>query len=487
MRNWRDWWKAYGVDLWAGGFGILMLVAFLFLPWFNVGGASFTGWALLTQDSAHDDSVGLVIIPVAAVAAIVLALWEVLGPRSRLPALLMAAAGVVGAGYHFLYVAQHSAAIIGDRSRLGIGFWLSLLAAMALIVQLLFTRPGIPALRTLVSWAIGAALGVFGAFLAAGVVGPAIVVAVINASIRGTVPITLGSLSGIFSERSSIVNIGIEGMMLMSAYAGFMINVFLSGGSVPPALQAEPVRLGLSIIGGVLVGGLLGLMHATLSVRFTVDQIISGTVINILAIGLTGFLYVPGATTLGRLPPVIANPFRQSDELLFWLGEIAFNKGVITYLMVALVFMVTLALFRTAWGLRTRAIGEHPRAADTLGINVHRMQYLNLFFSGCMAGLGGVFLTLEAVGTFERGMTNGRGFIALAVMIFGKWHPLGAAAGALLFGFATALQGQLQFFNINIPHQFVGMLPYLLTVIVLAGFVGRARPPAHVGKPYEVE
>ncbi len=341
--------------------------------------------------------------------------------------------------------------------------------------------------RTVLNTGIGIAVVLIVAFLMAGAIGPAIVVAMINFSIRNTVPIALGSLSGIFSERSGIVNIGIEGMMLMAAYVGFMTNVALSNEGVPAALQAQPVRLGLSIVAGVLMGGLMGLLHAGLTIRFKVDHIISGVVINVLATGLTGFLYLAGATTQGRLPPVVANPFNEDTGLLFWIGEIVFNKGIITYLMIGLVIAVTIALYRTAWGLRTRAIGEHPRAADTLGINVFRMQYLNLFLSGCMAGLGGVFLTLEAVGTFERGMTNGRGFIALAVMIFGKWHPLGAAAGALLFGFATSLSNQLQYFNIEIPHQFVGMLPYLLTVIVLAGFVGRARPPAHVGQPYEVE
>jgi len=341
--------------------------------------------------------------------------------------------------------------------------------------------------QTAITTAVGVVAILAVAFLAAGAVGPAIVVAVINASIRGTVPIALGAMSGILSERSGIVNIGIEGMMLLAAYMGFMINVGLSGAGVPPVLQAEPVRLVLSILGGVLVGGLTGLLHALLSIRFKSNQIISGTVINTLALGLTGYFYLAGATTQGRLPPVIANPFKEDAGLIFWIGEIIFNKGIVTYLMVLIVILITVALFRTPWGLRTRAIGEHPRAADTLGINVYRLQYFNLFLSGCAAGLGGVFLTLEAVGVFERNMTNGRGFIALAVMIFGKWHPLGAAAGALLFGFATALQGQLQFFNIQIPHQFVGMLPYLLTVIVLAGFVGRARPPAHSGELYEVE
>lgn len=325
------------------------------------------------------------------------------------------------------------------------------------------------------------------AYLVSGWVGAAIVVAVINASIRGTVPIALGAMSGLFSERSGIVNIGIEGMMLTGAYVAFMINVGLSSDVVPAALQVGPVRLLLAFIGGVFVAGLMGLFHAVLCIKYKVDHIISGTVINTLATGLTGFLYVAGTTTLGRLSPLIVNPFPEDAGVLYWVGEVIFNKGFITYLTVGLIIMVAIALFRTVWGLRTRSIGEHPRAADTLGINVHRLQYRNLFISGCMAGIGGAFLTLEAVGTFERGMTNGRGFIALAVMIFGNWHPIGAAAGALLFGFATALQGQFQFGNINVPHQFVGMLPYLLTVIVLAGFVGRVQPPANVGNTYEVE
>jgi simple sugar transport system permease protein len=156
--------------------------------------------------------------------------------------------------------------------------------------------------------------------------------------------------------------------------------------------------------------------------------------------------------------------------------------------MFFLVFLIGFALFRTTWGLRTRSVGENPRAADTLGINVYRLQYTNLAISGLLAGLSGAVLILEGV-SFERGMSNGRGFIALAVMIFGMWRPSRAFLGALLFGFATALQGQLQFLGGEkvIPHQFVAMLPYVLTLVVLAGFVGRARPPAHVGQAYEVE
>jgi ABC-type uncharacterized transport system permease subunit len=325
------------------------------------------------------------------------------------------------------------------------------------------------------------------------------IIATINFTIRYSVPITLGALSGILCERSGIVNIGIEGMMLTSAFTGFMTNVYLSRPEVSPALQAGPIRLGLALAVALLTGGLLGLLHALLSIQYKVDQIVSGTVINILALGLTGYFYKLNTPTLGKLPNLIDNPFslksswelKLSHNLSFYLpydvGRILFDKDLITYLTLVLVFVIGWALYHTTWGLRTRSIGENPRAADTLGVNVYRMQYTNVFLGGALAGLAGAFLTLAAVGLFEQGMTAGRGFIALAVMIFGNWRPWGALRGALLFGFATALQGQLQQFGISFPHQLVGMLPYLLTIIVLAGFVGRAQPPAHSGKVYEVE
>jgi general nucleoside transport system permease protein len=316
----------------------------------------------------------------------------------------------------------------------------------------------------------------------------AAIVAVINASIRNAVPITIGALSGIVSERSGIVNIGIEGMMLAGAFASFMTNVFLSNPATPPFLREQPIRLGLALLAAILVGVLLALLHAVLSISFKVDQIISGTVINILSLGITGYLYIGGANTLGGLPHVIRNPFTEDQGLIYQLGKIFFDKGLLTYLSLLLVILVGFALFRTTWGLRTRSVGENPRAADTLGINVHRLQYTNLAISGLLAGLSGAVLILEGV-SFERGMSSGRGFIALAVMIFGMWRPSRAFLGALLFGFATALQGQLQFLGGGeiIPHQFVAMLPYILTLVVLAGFVGRARPPAHIGQAYDVE
>lgn len=315
------------------------------------------------------------------------------------------------------------------------------------------------------------------------------IVAVINAGIRSALPISLGALSGIVSERSGVVNIGIEGMMLTGAFAGFMTNVYLSAPGVLPALQAQPIRLALAALVAMVAGGLMAMLHAILSIRFKVDQIISGTVLNIFALGITNYLYVSGANTLDGLPPMINNPFSADSGLLYSVGNIIFNKDALTYFSLLLVPLTGFVLFRTTWGLRTRAIGENPRAADTLGINVHRLQYGNLFLSGMLAGLAGATLTLTGI-PFERGMSNGRGFIALAVMIFGMWRPARAFWGAMLFGFATALQGQIQFGGDlvkSIPHQFIGMLPYILTLVVLAGFVGRARPPAHVGQAYEVE
>jgi len=221
-----------------------------------------------------------------------------------------------------------------------------------------------------------------------------------------------------------------------------------------------------------------------MSVTLKINQIIGGTVINILALGLTGYFYTAGLTTLGKLQPIPLGPLAKIPLI----GPVLFNNPPITYTMLILVFVVHYVLFFTRWGLRSRAVGEHPRAADTVGINVFKMRYVNVIIGGALAGLAGAFLTLEAVGSFERAMTNGRGFVALAVMIMGNWTPIGSLGAALLFGFASALQTQLQFFGeIDIPHQFIGMLPYLLTIVVLAGFVGRVHPPAADGVPYEKE
>ena len=295
--------------------------------------------------------------------------------------------------------------------------------------------------------------------------------AVLASALRHATPLVLGALCGLIGERSGIINIGIEGQMLMAAFLSFLIG-------------STTNSIGAGIIVGLATGALLGLLLAFMSVTLKVDQIIGGTVINILALGITGYFYTAGLTISGKLK-AIAIPGLSEIPLI---GPVLFDNPPITYTTIVLVFLVHYVLFHTKWGLRTRAVGEHPRAADTVGVNVFRIRYINTVIAGAIAGLAGSFLTLEAVGSFERAMTNGRGFVALAVMIFGKWTPLGSWGAALLFGLATAMQTQLQFAGtIDIPHQFIGMIPYILTIAVLAGFVGRSRPPAAEGIPYEKE
>ncbi|GAB4495121.1 MAG: ABC transporter permease [Anaerolineales bacterium] len=308
------------------------------------------------------------------------------------------------------------------------------------------------------------------AILAGYVANPIVTVAVLSSTVRQSTPLVLGALCGLLGERSGVINIGIEGQMLFSAFISFLVNVWTG-------------NLLLAVLAGALAGALLGALLAFMSITLRIDQIIGGTVLNILAFGLTGYFYQQGLTTQGKLQAIPLGPL--ADIPL--VGPIFFNNPPITYLTIVLVLVVHYVLFYTRWGLRTRAVGEHPRAADTLGANVYRVRYINVIIGGAIAGLAGAFLTLEAVGSFERNMTNGRGFVALAVMIFGKWTPLGSWGAALLFGLATAAQTQLQFGGLNVPHQFIGMLPYLLTIVVLAGLVGRARPPAADGVPYTKE
>ena len=299
-----------------------------------------------------------------------------------------------------------------------------------------------------------------------------IIVSILSATLRLAAPLTLGALSGIFCERSGVVNIAIEGMMLTGAFFGFLV-----------ALHTGNLWAGLAGAMGVAV--LMALLHAILSIRFKVDQIISGTVINILAVGVTGYLHqqlfqqnMPagkGTFSAIRIPFLADIPV--------W-GKL-FQVSPIILGAILLVFVTHIVLFYTTWGLRTRAVGEHPRAADTVGIDVFKMRYANVLIGGLLAGLAGAYFTLESVPRFTPLMTNGKGFISLAAMIFGKWSPFGAWAAALLFAFAESLQANMQILGIKIPNQFVGMLPYLLTMIALAGVVGRATPPAADGVPYE--
>lgn len=315
------------------------------------------------------------------------------------------------------------------------------------------------------------AVGVFIAIVYGYITNPSVTTAVLASTLRQSTPLVLGALCGLIGERSGIVNIGIEGQMLMAAFIGFLANVYTG-------------NLLLAVLAGVGAGALMGAFLGLMSIGLKMDQIIGGTVINILALGLTSFFYQAGLTTQGKLQPI---NFGTLAEIPL-IGPILFNNPPITYVSLILVVLVHYVLFHTRWGLRTRVIGEHPSAADTVGINVKMMRYVNITIGGAIAGLAGAYLTLEAVGSFERAMTNGRGFVALAVMLFGKRTPFGAWGAALLFGFATALQTQLQFGGeINIPHQFIGMLPYVLTILVLAGFVGRSRDPQALGQVYETE
>jgi simple sugar transport system permease protein len=322
------------------------------------------------------------------------------------------------------------------------------------------------------SWkVIVVAAGVLIAILVVYIIDPVATTAVLASTVRHSTPIVLGALCGLMGERTGVINIGIEGQMLMSAFMAFMVNVWTG-------------NLFLAVAGGILTGAIMGAFLAFMAVTLKIDQIIAGTVINILSLGLTGYFYATDVVTKGKFAPIALGPLAKIPLI----GPVLFDNPPITYMAIILVFVLQYMLFFTRWGLRTRSVGEHPRAADTVGINVHSMRYMNVILGGAIAGLAGAFLTLEAVGSFERAMTNGRGFVALAVMIFGRWTPIGSWLAALLFGFAVALQTQLQFGGrIDIPHQFIGILPYLLTIIVLAGLGGRTRPPAAVGQPYEKE
>lgn len=302
-------------------------------------------------------------------------------------------------------------------------------------------------------------------------------VSALNFMLRAAVPLVLGALSGILCERTGIINIGIEGMMLAGAFAAFVAKVATNDWPLLASLL-------VGVASALLIGALMGLIHATLSIRFRMDQIISGTVIIILASGFTAYLFDRDAVAEGKFGPL---PIPGLSEIPV-LGPVLFSNPPITYVALLLVVALHVGLFYTRWGLRTRACGEHPRAADTVGINVNRYRYVNTTLGGAVAGLAGGFLVLEAVGQFQEGMTAGRGFISLAAMIFGNWMPFGALGAAVLFGYTQALQNELLLAGVTtLPRHFISMLPYVVTIVAVSGFVGRVRPPAAEGKVYETE
>lgn len=293
-------------------------------------------------------------------------------------------------------------------------------------------------------------------------------------TIRNATPLVFAALGGMFSERSGVVNIGLEGLMLISAFAG-VVGAFLSGSAV--------VALGFALAAGLI----FALIHALMCVTFEADQIISGTAINLLALGGTGFLMVSVFGTGGTSPRVegfgeVPIPLLSSIPVV---GPALFAQSVLVYLMYVMVPVTFFVLFRTPFGLRLRATGESPEAVDTAGVSVGRMRYYGVALSGLLASLGGIYLSMGLLSAFTEGMTNGRGFIALAALIFGRWNPIGAAGAALLFGFAQAVTFSAP--QEVIPNEFLQMIPYVLTIVVLAGFGGRAIAPAAIGKPYRKE
>jgi ABC-type uncharacterized transport system permease subunit len=308
---------------------------------------------------------------------------------------------------------------------------------------------------------------------------PIDLVGALQLSIFAATPLILGALAGIVCERSGVINVAIEGQLLAGAFAG--------------ALAASVAHsLGVGIVVAALAGALIGALLAVFAIRYLVNQVVLGVVLNLLVLGLTGYLYrslmqqdpqtynSPATLAPIRIPGLADIPI---------LGPLLFNANILVYLMYALIAVVDIGLFRTRWGLRTRAVGEHPRAADTVGINVRRVRYRNVVLGGLIAGLGGAFLTIGAVGGFSDNISSGKGFIALAAVIFGRWSPRGAIAAALLFGFCNELQVLLSVVGtpVPIPSAFLSMLPYVVTLFAVAGLVGKVRAPAADGVPYTKE
>jgi general nucleoside transport system permease protein len=298
-------------------------------------------------------------------------------------------------------------------------------------------------------------------------------IALARGTLFAAVPIAFGAMSGVLCERSGVINIAIEGQFLFAAFTAAVVASLLGSAW-------------WGLIGGVAAGALIGLMLAALTIRYQADQIVSGVVLIVLATGVTSFLTSQVlAENASWNAPVrfTATPIPLLGDIPI-IGPVLFRQTVLVYLMLATVVVLTFALFRTPWGLRLRAVGEHPEAADTVGIAVLGTRYRAVMLGGVLAGIGGSWFTLEAASQFSKEMTAGRGFIALAAMLVGRYHPVGALGAALLFGFADALATILQRLPVPIPSTLLRAAPYVLTILVVAGLVGRLRVPAADGKPY---
>src|SRR5215216_2830303 len=388
------------------------------------------------------------IFGIASIGLGLLAFWVALPPLTTRSAAVPVALGAAG-------IAAGLWAWRQGKTRLG---WTGVCIALLGIVGGVFaTRAAVGNLEVVITWS-----------------------SLTAATLRFATPLTFAAIGGLFSERSGVVNIGLEGMMLMGAFFG-----------VYGADRTD------SWVGGILIGMAAGaamaLVHAFFSIHLRSDQIVSGTAINFLALGITGYIYIDtygNEGTPGDLPQV-------PDVNLGWLGSIppkglgnflegAFGQlNLLIWLALATVVLAYIVIFRTAIGLRIRAVGEHPRAADTVGISVYATRYAAVTVSGALAALGGVYLSLGFVHSFTENMTVGKGFIALAALIFGKWRPFGVLGAALLFGFASAVAPRLE--NVEDWASYSTLfsaLPYVLTLIAVAGVIGRSIPPAAIGRPY---
>jgi simple sugar transport system permease protein len=360
--------------------------------------------------------------------------------RSPIPSILIAGAGVAAGVY----------AIREEERRLG---WIAVVAAvLGAIGAVVATQSGEGNLERVFVWS-----------------------ALFAAMLRFATPLIFAAMGGILSERSGVINIGLEGMMLMGAFFGiFGADVFGSWF--------------LGILVGVAAGAVLGLVHAVVSIHLRADQVVSGTAINILALGITGYVFIyhyGNEGTPGTVPRVPNLTLPLIEDIPF-IGDAIGQMNWLTLSALLFVPILTLYLFRTRSGLRLRSVGEKPRAADSVGLPVIRTRYLAVVASGALSALGGVYLSIALLGSFSQNMTAGRGFIALAAVIFGSWRPYGAMAGALLFGFSSALARRLPEFSESTAVLFEA-LPYVLTLVVVAGVIGRSRPPAAIGVPYVKE
>lgn len=353
------------------------------------------------------------------------------------------------------------------------GFSFVIAAVFAFLGAIQLTR----GFRTLTNVVLAIALLTFVfAFLTWSAAGQAFsLVGMLDETVKRSVPIALGALAGVMCERVAVINIAIEGMLL--------------GGAFVAAIVGSTMGPWIGILAAMATGTALAWVLAVFAVRYRVDQIIVGVVINIFVLGLTSFMTLRILSQNRHLNQAeILRPMKIPllGDIPF-IGPILFHQNIFVYGTFLLVAVVTYALFNTKWGLRSRSVGEHPKAADTVGVNVYRFRYMNVMLGGAIAGFGGSFFIQGSVGRFDSNMTAGRGFIGLAAMIFGRWHPVGALSAALVFGFADSLQGKLAILQTPIPSEFLGMAPYIATIIVVAGLVGRARPPAADGQPYVKE